>query len=464
MTTTPPETPTPKAGPTLRYSAAAVCAGLLLVAIFTALVIWFRADLRNQIHLKIIERDAAVLYPMALQQVEEGEAGGGPDAPSPLTALLKSARQNGMLAVAIFDADGNTLESVPSTQLFVELPTEDFLTLQGGVPISRYHPLFPLDQYFAGVSPEDRQAPVLEVLLPLPGPAPKSIRGFVRYFIDARPLSRELSNIDGRIDRETTVTLLVGAVLIAAVMTGATLSIDRAHRIVAERNERLTRANFELTLSAKASAVGQITSHLIHGLQGSVEGLRSVVASREADPSNPAWESAAGYTERLQTMIRETIALLGDASANASYELTGAELAATILERNRAVAADKGVTLEADQGFKANIDSHRGSLLCLIASNLVQNAVAATPPGGRVAVSLVDTGWAVVLTVRDQGPGIPDSVQKHLFRPGLSGRPGGSGLGLAISRLMARQIGAEMVLLSTGPEGTTFRVTLPLRE
>ena len=153
MTTTPPETPTPKAGPTLRYSAAAVCAGLLLVAIFTALVIWFRADLRNQIHLKIIERDAAVLYPMALQQVEEGEDGkAAQDAPSPLTALLKSARQNGMLAVAIFDADGNTLESVPSTQLFVELPTDDFLTLQGGVPISRYHPQFPLDQYFAGVS------------------------------------------------------------------------------------------------------------------------------------------------------------------------------------------------------------------------------------------------------------------------------------------------------------------------
>ena len=38
-------------------------------------------------------------------------------------------------------------------------------------------------------------------------------------------------------------------------------------------------ANFELTLAAKASAIGQITSHLIHGLQGSVEGLRAIVAS-----------------------------------------------------------------------------------------------------------------------------------------------------------------------------------------
>jgi signal transduction histidine kinase len=115
-----------------------------------------------------------------------------------------------------------------------------------------------------------------------------------------------------------------------------------------------------------------------------------------------------------------------------------------------------------DAGFPKTIDSHRGSLLCLIASNLVHNAVVASEPGGPVRVSLVDSGWAVVMTVSDEGAGIPESVQKNLFKPGRSGRPGGSGLGLAISQLLARQIGAEMVLLSTGPGGTTFRVTLPL--
>jgi signal transduction histidine kinase len=49
-----------------------------------------------------------------------------------------------------------------------------------------------------------------------------------------------------------------------------------------------------------------------------------------------------------------------------------------------------------------------------------------------------------------------------LFKPGGSSRPGGSGLGLAISQLLARQIGAELALVSTGPAGTVFRVTMPL--
>jgi signal transduction histidine kinase len=160
-------------------------------------------------------------------------------------------------------------------------------------------------------------------------------------------------------------------------------------------------------------------------------------------------------------MIRETVSLLSDASASATYELSGRELADMVRERNKAAAAEKGVVLDVNEGFAANTDSHRGSLLCLIANNLVHNAILATDPGKAVSVTLVDSGSAIVLTVRDEGSGIPESMQKHLFKPGRSGRPGGTGLGLAISQLLARQIGAEMVLLSTGTSGTTFRVTLP---
>ena len=61
---------------TIASATATLLIAAFLVAIFAAMVIWFRTDLQNEIHQKIIERDAAVLYPMALQQMEDSEASG----------------------------------------------------------------------------------------------------------------------------------------------------------------------------------------------------------------------------------------------------------------------------------------------------------------------------------------------------------------------------------------------------
>jgi signal transduction histidine kinase len=101
-------------------------------------------------------------------------------------------------------------------------------------------------------------------------------------------------------------------------------------------------------------------------------------------------------------------------------------------------------------------------LLCLIATNLIQNAIAATPAGRRVEVVLRHATGAMTLTVADQGAGIAESLRPHLFEPGRSSRPGGTGLGLAISQLLARQIGASLALVETEGPGATFRLTLPL--
>jgi len=337
----------------------------------------------------------------------------------------------------------------------------DYLQLLKGESISRYNPEFPLGRYFTGVGDgaQRRVAPVLEVLLPLHGRDPATVLGFAQYYIDGRPLAGELAAIDGRVNRQTAATLVIGALLIAAVLAAAYAALRRAQRVIAERNERLVRANFELALAAKVSALGQITSNLIHGLQGSVAGLRAVVNGGSA---NPDWQTAAGYTERMQTMIQETVALLGDTSTQTTYELTGRELASIIRQRNEAAAKKKGITLDVSGGFEATLDSHRGSLLCLITSNLVQNAVEATEPGRRVGVELRTDGDVLTAAVTDEGGGIPPEVQAHLFEPGRSGRPGGSGLGLAISRLLARQIGATLALEATGPGGTTFTLTVPL--
>ncbi len=445
---------------------ATVATGLLLVAILVALVVPSRSAERAFIHDTVIRQDAAVLYPEALQQVAEAKAAAGGRPVSSrdlLMPVLTAVKQDGMLGVAIFDKAGGVIQSVQL--LLPELSAEDYPRLLGGEQISRYHDDFPLDQYFARAAgaPNQRPSPVLEVLLPLHGGNAAATLGFVQYFIDARNLALKLDDFDRDFNRATARTLVEGAAAIAAVLLAFSLGFRRAQRLIADRNARLIRANFDLTLAAKASALGQIVSHLIHGLQGPIAGLSAVVAGRDTgDPGSADWRSAAAYTARLQAMIQETVALLGDESAHVGYQLTGGELADTIRRRNTQAAADKGVVLGVTGEFKPGIDSHRGGLLCLIAANLVQNAIVATPAGGRVDVVLRHEHEVITLTVADEGAGIPDSVRDHLFEAGRSGRAGGTGLGLAISRLLAVQIGASLGLEATGPTGTTFQLTLPL--
>jgi nitrogen-specific signal transduction histidine kinase len=66
----------------------------------------------------------------------------------------------------------------------------------------------------------------------------------------------------------------------------------------------------------------------------------------------------------------------------------------------------------------------------------------------------------VLLSVTDDGPGIPVEVRDRLFDPFVSGRPGGSGLGLAIvQRAVLAHRG--IVLVDSAPGTTVFRVFLP---
>ena len=448
----------------------ALFAGVLLLGIFASMVLHYHTTLRTEIRRTIINRDAAVLHPVALRQLAQEEnsaeqSATTDSASAPLDILLENAQQKNILALAIFDAQGRTHRYAPDSLLFAELPVQDFAQLLKAEPISRYHTAFPLEKYFTGISadPKRAAAPVLEVLLPLHGRDPAKIIGFAQYFIDARPLTDELASIDERMRRQTTATLGIGALLIAAVVTAAYFSLRRAHRQIAERNDRLVRANLELTLTAKTSALGQITSHLMHSLQGSVSGLRTLVQARDAGLASATdWTAAAGYTEHIQAMIQETIALLSDSSAQTSYELTGHELAALIQQRNVKIAVQKGVNFKVHGGFDHCLDSHRGGLLCLIANNLVQNAIEATSAQHRVSVDFRNGGTVATLKVIDEGHGIPREVHDHLFEPGRSGRSDGNGIGLAISHLLARQMGATLLLDSTGPTGSTFSLTVPL--
>ena len=100
-------------------------------------------------------------------------------------------------------------------------------------------------------------------------------------------------------------------------------------------------------------------------------------------------------------------------------------------------------------------------------TNLVGNAIAATPPGGRVTVTTGVVGSQALVSVTDTGIGLTDEDTERIFErfyrvQGTRRTAGGSGIGLTIARSIVRAHGGELTATSAGPgSGSTFEVRLP---
>jgi signal transduction histidine kinase len=137
-----------------------------------------------------------------------------------------------------------------------------------------------------------------------------------------------------------------------------------------------------------------------------------------------------------------------------------AEIARETAARHATRARELGVGIELDPGTDALATADPDRLLQAV-SNLVENALRCTPPGGTVIVA-TSPGE---LAVKDTGPGIaaneiPRAFDRFfLYRRYDGNRPVGTGLGLAIVRELAVAMGGD-VRVASSPAGTEFTISL----
>ncbi len=98
--------------------------------------------------------------------------------------------------------------------------------------------------------------------------------------------------------------------------------------------------------------------------------------------------------------------------------------------------------------------------------NVVRNAVQATPdrkPKVAAAAAMAPDGRSIVITIDDDGPGVPAAHRESIFASGFSLRPGGTGMGLALTReVVERELGGSITCAVSPLGGARFEIALPI--
>lgn len=94
--------------------------------------------------------------------------------------------------------------------------------------------------------------------------------------------------------------------------------------------------------------------------------------------------------------------------------------------------------------------------------NVVSNSIQSMPDGGTIEISSEQSGQTMVVTVRDNGPGIPKEIMSKMFVPFFTTRKAGSGLGMAVTRRIVENHGGSVSVDSEIGKGTTVSISIPI--
>ena len=229
----------------------------------------------------------------------------------------------------------------------------------------------------------------------------------------------------------------------------------------------------EVIASERMAALGTMAGMLAHDFRGPMTVIRGYAETMADDPAVPADVRDRAHlitqmVDRLERMTTETLDFARGGRRLARRSLAVREL----LEELAAGVQAELPTLEVTRDFRVSPDAVAAldvDKLRRVLGNIAANARDAMGGKGRLHLEAeiasppaADGAPRLVLTVADEGPGVPPEIRDRLFEPFVTrGKKTGTGLGLAVARRFVEDHGGTLELLPDGP-GARFRIAMPL--
>ena len=448
---------------------------LLTLGTLGGVVLGARHLIRDAVRAQIAGRDVQLLYQLWQNQQAAPEGGEllapvSEDPQGQLTAILESTRRlalEDIVAARLYTSEGGrSLVAFPAWVQDADLRPDDLGILQQLRPLSRFEREADWDKLFLIHSEPKRAIPVLHVFIPLHRPGEKGLLGVAQVVFAAAGVAQEFAALDRTLASQAWSAFLGGGLVVSFALGFSFYRLRKSNRLLADRTHRLLEANQELSLSAKTSAIGSVSAHLIHGLKNPLTGLQSFMSGLEHPPSigtDTEWKTAIRTTQRMQELVREVVRVLAEEKGAIGYEVGLDELAEMVARKSSPLAEQTGVRFVTHLTASGMLMNREANLVMLILENLIANAIQATPRQKCVTLILRRQDEQIIFEVADQGAGFPPLAREQLFKPCQSRKEGGSGIGLAISKQLANYLGATLELQCSSAAGCIFELMLPAK-
>jgi len=349
------------------------------------------------------------------------------------------------LSMDQFVRDSDILERLPEGMLLL-VPTGDLVSFNTtaeiilGVPLERHRraPIFSPSGLFPG--PEN------EALAKLLREATASQQSVHRSEVSVRTMSSQALRLDMTVQHRTWGSDGTALVLLFQ-------DASEKQRI----REEIRRAD-------QLAVLGGMAARVAHEIRTPLSTIRGLLELLHADL--PSDDANRGYMERIiqavdrQDRLVENLLTLANAELDTSHPIS---LRGLIDDVVGMLPPDPRLRVTVTEGLPPVWgDAFR---LSEVFTNLVQNALEATPAGGVVEVGVETSSDAGVrVSVRNTGSGIPAELRERIFQPFFTTKARGTGLGLAIARQIVDAHRGRLEVASDGISETTFVVDLPIAE
>jgi len=253
--------------------------------------------------------------------------------------------------------------------------------------------------------------------------------------------------------------------------SGSVVLTIKEQSVAGKIDRSLTHRDSTRSISAMAALLAHEIKNPLSGVRGAAQLLEQSVSGDDTQLTRLIIEE----TDRVVSLIDRMEAFTGDTEFDARRPVNIHEVLERVLTLAKAGFAGHVRFIEMYDPSLPPVHGNKDRLIQVFL-NLVKNAAEAVPeesgeitvatayqhgvrlqaPGGDAPMQL-----PLVVTIQDNGPGIPDDLRRHIFDPFVTTKQGGTGLGLP---LVAKLIGDHggVIDLDSRPQRTVFRIMLPI--